>query len=480
MWFAFLRRFEGPSLTQDKDNSAETPRLHWRKSLTFRLFLLTIASILVVEALIFIPSATRFYNDWLQDQVEAGRLAALALEAAPSRMVSQELADDLLNSAMVLSVAEISDRREQILAPRIPIKGKRKMVTFKEQPGYTEVWDTLSTFFVSEKRYLVIRAEGSKPGRTIEVVADEAPLREAMFGYGFTILRLSLIISIVTGALIYAMLFYTFVRPMRRVTESIEQIRQDPGNWTRRLEITERADEIGRAQNALADMERAVSESFRQQERLALLGESVAKINHDLRNSLATAQLVSDGLSYSEDPRVARSLPRLERALERAINLASDTLKYGRSSSPEAELSEVNLLGVVQEAASEALASFENTSLSLQIPATERVVADPDHLYRICANLMRNAAEAMSGGGALVLQFEGNTLRFLDKGPGLPSKARENLFKPFAGSTRRDGTGLGLALSRDLARSMGGDLVLEETSETGTVFALRLASKVET
>ena len=162
---------------------------------------------------------------------------------------------------------------------------------------------------------------------------------------------MSLIISILTGAAIYMMLLLTVVRPVRRVTLSVEQFRKDPGGWKRRLSPTPRRDEIGRAQNALSAMEEAVSDSFRQRERLAQLGEAVAKINHDLRNSLATAQLVSDGLSRSEDPRVTRTLPRLERALERAINLASDTLKYGRSSAPDAKLQLLNLSDMVAEAA---------------------------------------------------------------------------------------------------------------------------------
>ncbi|MEM9865440.1 MAG: HAMP domain-containing sensor histidine kinase, partial [Myxococcota bacterium] len=211
-------------------------------------------------------------------------------------------------------------------------------------------------------------------------------------------------------------------------------------------------------------------------ERLAQLGEAVAKINHDLRNSLATAQLVSDGLSRSEDPRVAKSLPRLERALERAIGLASDTLKYGRSSAPTAAISTVQPRDIVAEAASEALASYSGVSFKNVVVAEKKALADPDHLHRICANLIRNAAEAMAGAGEITVSCDGPSLTISDTGPGLPDKARDNLFKPFAGSTRRDGTGLGLALSRDLARAMGGDLVLDKTDAAGTRFRLTLPS----
>ncbi len=440
--------------------------------------MIAIATVMVVEALIFVPSATSFRNDWIEDQVDAARLATLALEAAPSRMVSEELEEDLLESAMVLAVAEVYDeRRDMILNPGEPIEGTREIIVFNKNPGLREVRDTISTFFAPRDRFLIIRAPGSRPFRMLEIVVDEKGLRGELEDYGRNILVLSLIISISTGGLIYLMLLLTVVRPIRRVTQSVEQIRDEPGSWKRRLSPTPRGDEIGRAQNALSDMEEAVSNAFRQQERLAQLGEAVAKINHDLRNSLATAQLVSDNLSRSEDPRVAKSLPRLERALERAINLASDTLKYGRSSVPESSLQKVRLFDIAEEAAAEALAAFGDVTFSNEVDLQAAAQADPDHLHRICANLIRNAAEAMDGEGEISVGFDGTVLSVADTGPGLPEQARANLFKPFAGSTRRDGTGLGLALSRDLARAMGGDLELDETGDAGTRFVITLPNE---
>ncbi|MEL6415998.1 MAG: HAMP domain-containing sensor histidine kinase [Pseudomonadota bacterium] len=462
-------------MSETQSPVAMGPSLRWRDSLSFRLFLIAISTVLIVEALIFVPSATNYRNTWLKDQIEAGRLAALALEAAPSRMVSEELEQDLLASAMVLAVAELYDeRRDMILNPGEEICCTSKIVLFDESPDMSEVGDTLATFFAPNDRFLIIRAAGSQPGRIIEIVADETALRKGLAQYGRNILVLSLIISMVTGGLIYLMLLLTVVRPIRRVTRSVVQIKEDPGSWRRRLSPTGRTDEIGRAQNALSDMEEAVSNAFRQQERLAQLGEAVAKINHDLRNSLATAQLVSDTLSRSDDPRVAKSLPRLERALERAINLASDTLKYGRSSTPDTKIQSVRLFDIVEEASAEALAAYGDVTFTNAVVEDANAEADPDHLHRICANLIRNAAEAMEGKGEISVGFDGAALSVLDTGPGLPKQAKANLFKAFAGSTRRDGTGLGLALSRDLARAMGGDLELGETGETGTRFVIFL------
>ncbi len=444
-------------------------------SLSVRLFLVTILAILLVEFLVFLPSAANYRKNWLDQRVQAARIAALSLEAAPSRMVSEELSNDLLMRAEVLAVAELSeDMREQILPPAMPLDGAMKPVDLMEEGMLGAIGETVATWSAPEDRKLVIRAMGSAPGRVLEIIVLEQPLKEGLAAFGWRILGISLLVSLSAGALIYLLLFLLVVRPMQRVTDSVMRFRQDPGAWSKRLSPTQRRDEIGRAQNALADMENAVSDSFRQRERLALLGEAVAKINHDLRNSLATAQLASDALSTSDDPRVQRSVPRLERALERAINLASETLKYGRSNTPVARLQTVRLQQVIGEAAMEALGPQAAIVFTNDMPEAAEAKADPDHLHRIAANLIRNAAEAMTAGGNITVRGDASHVEFADTGPGLPPRARDNLFKPFAASSRKDGTGLGLSISRDLARSMGGELELVSSSDQGTSFRLTL------
>lgn len=445
-------------------------------SLSVRLFLVTIGVILMVEFIVFLPSAANYRESWLNERVQAARIAALSLEAAPSRMVSEELSNDLLMRAEVLAVAELSaDMREQILPPAMPLQGPMKEIDMMDETYLGSIAQTLETLGAPDGRMLVIRGMGSGEGRVLEVILPEAPLKKGLAAYAGRILVISLIVSFSAAMLIYLLLILLVVRPMQRVTQAVIQFRQDPGSWTRKIGSTSRRDEIGRAQNALADMEEAVSDSFRQRERLAQLGEAVAKINHDLRNTLATAQLASDALSTSDDPRVQRAVPRLERALERAIGLATDTLKYGRSSTPVARLQPVNLSETVTEAALEAVGDTAPVTVANDLIPGQKGFCDPDHLYRIAANLIRNAAEAMGENGGRVSVTGGpSQIDFADTGPGLPKRAQENLFKPFAASSRQDGTGLGLSLSRDLARAMGGDLVLVETGAGGTVFRLTL------
>jgi signal transduction histidine kinase len=451
----------------------------WFESLSFRLFALTIASILIVEALIFVPSASGFRNAWLQERVQAARTAALALDASPSRNVSDELSDQLLMSAEVLAVTELEDdMRIQLLPAQQAIVGQMHGIDLRGSTMVGRSFAAMGAFFTPKDRILVILADGSAPGRVLEIVVPQAPMKAAMFAFARRVAALSLLIAFVAAGIIYVMLHYLVVRPMRRVTLSAEQFRDDPGAWTRRLPPTNRRDEIGRAQNALADMEDTVATSFRNRAHLAELGTAVAKINHDLRNSLASAQLVSDVLARSEDPRVQKAAPRLERALERAITLATQTLDYGKATPQPARMESVVLCTILDESAAEALAIYPDVTWDNQVPTGLRLNADPDHLHRIASNLMRNAAEAMSANTGAPMKISAAVktagLMLSDTGPGLPASARENLFKPFAGSARRDGTGLGLAIARELAQGMGGDLALASTGPEGTTFRLSL------
>jgi hypothetical protein len=303
-----------------------------------------------------------------------------------------------------------------------------------------------------------------------------------LIAYGRRILALSFLIALIAASVIYVLLHFMVVRPMARVTASVEQFRMDPGGWTRRLKPTTRRDEIGRAQNALSDMEEAVADAFRQRAHLAELGTAVAKINHDLRNSLASAQLVSDTLARSEDPRVQKAAPRLERALTRAINLASETLDYGKAAPQPADMQPVSLRGAIEEAAAEALIAWPEVEFVDDLPSARIIEADPEHLHRLATNLIRNAAEAMVAGASLpkriTVSLSRDGLDFTDTGPGLPDASRANLFKPFAASTRKTGTGLGLVIARELAVGMGGDLVLASTGPEGTTFRLILPDLV--
>lgn len=467
-----------PHPTPDPDLSERAAR-QITDSLAARLFALTLGAILITEALVFIPSASAVRSQWLNERAQAARIAALALEAAPMRSVSDELSQSLLEKAEVLAVTEIEDdMRFQLLAPAIPVEeGRTRLVDLRQSNAFGRSMAALGEFFAPGDELLVVIAEGFAPGRVIEVVVPQAPLKQAMAEFAWRAAALSLIIALVAAGVIYFVLDKLVVRPVRRVTVSVEQFSRDPGGWTRRLTATGRRDEIGRAQNALAGMEEAVADAFRQRAHLAELGSAVAKINHDLRNSLASAQLVSDSLSRSDDPRVQRAAPRLRRALERAIELATATLDYGKAAPRAPVLQTVRPRIVLEGAAEEALVG-NGAAIRINVPETLVLHTDADHLHRIAANLIRNAAEAMrqaeTAAPHITVRLKDGALEFADNGPGLPETARENLFRPFQSSGRMGGTGLGLVIAHELAEALGGSLTLGATGPEGTVFRLVL------
>jgi hypothetical protein len=320
-------------------------------------------------------------------------------------------------------------------------------------------------------------------GEYIELIMDEPPLRKAMLRYSVDILLLSLVISVITAALVYLALHYMFVRPMRRVTANMMAFRADPENADRIIAPSTRADEIGIAERELATMQTELASMLHQKSRLAALGLAVSKINHDLRNLLASARLFSDRLVTLPDPGVQRFAPKLMRALERAIAFCESTLSYGRVQEPPPERRQILLEPLVEEV-------HETLNLGPDAPirwisAVERelvVEADYDQLFRILLNLSRNALQALESRDArdpgrdqirITGRREGAVvvIEVSDTGPGFTEKAREHLFEAFQGSTRPGGSGLGLAIAAELVRAHGGEIRLVE----GTIGAtLRL------
>jgi signal transduction histidine kinase len=269
---------------------------------------------------------------------------------------------------------------------------------------------------------------------------------------------------------------------MQRITRSMERFRADPEDPAALIHPSGRRDEIGRAEVELDRMQADLRVALNSRARLAALGEAVAKINHDLRNMLTSAQIASERLALSGDPRVTQALPRLERALNRAVKLASDVLAYGKSEEPAPTTAPIPLAGALEAAAEDAGLSPEGVQLHVHTTADETVTADPEQLHRILANLLRNAREAMvsqgDGHGRIDVSLERAegfaVVRVADNGPGVPERVQGRLFQPFAGSGRPGGAGLGLAIARELAQAHGGDLVLAKTGADGSVFELRL------
>jgi signal transduction histidine kinase len=282
------------------------------------------------------------------------------------------------------------------------------------------------------------------------------------------------LIAALTAALVYFALHYLFVRPMRRLTESMVGFHENPESSARIIVPSNRGDEVGVAERELSAMQRDLVSMLNQKSRLAALGLAVSKINHDLRNLLASSQLLSDQLASVPDPRVQRFAPKLMRSLERAIAFCQSTLSYGRAQEAAPDRRMILIEPVVSEVRE--TAGLANDASITWITAIERglaVDADPDQLFRVLLNLVRNAAQALESNPAgdrasMQIRVTGRRegavaiLEVSDTGPGVPAKTRDHLFEAFQTSGRPGGSGLGLTIAAELVRLHGGDIHLVE------------------
>jgi signal transduction histidine kinase len=277
------------------------------------------------------------------------------------------------------------------------------------------------------------------------------------------------------------------VQPIGRVVRHMQAYAAAPEDARLIIEPTASVTELRVAEEALMSMQTQLTGSLRQKERLAQLGGAVAKISHDLRNILTTAQLFADRLEGSADPAVARSAPKLIASISRAVNLCESTLAFGKAEEQPPRLTRLALRPLVEELVEgEGLGTPGPVTCLVDMPSGLMIRADGEQLHRVLVNLMRNAAQAITASGrdGTIEISAGETdsewwIRVGDTGPGLPPKAREHLFEAFQGSGRQGGTGLGLAIAAELVRGHGGRLMLDRTDQEGTDFTIHLPKTSE-
>lgn len=451
-------------------------------SLSGRFLILTVIFVMLAEVLIFVPSVARFREDYLLDRLERAQIASLALLA--DDMLTTELERELLENAEVFNVVLRRDEVRQLVLSS-PLPHPIEATFDLRDPGAVALIRDAMVRLITPGNQ-VIRVIGSpvrEAGLLIEITMESGPLRMAMIDYGVRILILSAVISVFTALLLFFAVRVLLVTPIKGVVGSMQRYAAAPEDARRIIQPGAGVRELREAEEALHKLQTDLTQALKQRERLAQLGGAVAKVSHDLRNILTSAQLFTDRIEGSEDPLVRRMAPKLVGSIRRAVSLCESTLAFGRTEEPAPMLTYVRLSEVVGDVLdSERLAEdSEQISFSEDIPAMLTVMADPEQLFRVISNLVRNARQALaatSRPGEINVSAEETEdawlIRITDTGPGLPSKAREHLFQPFQGGARKGGSGLGLAIAAELVRGHGGMLELAYTGETGTQFVIRL------
>lgn len=451
-------------------------------SLSGRFLILTAVFVMLAEVLIFVPSIARFREDFLLNRLERAQIASLVLLAADD--VTPELQDELLRNAEVFNVVLRRDEaRQLVLSSPVP-QPVTTTYDLRDAPPFVLIRDAMMQLVTPQSQ--VIRVVGQPVrmgGLLIEVTLDTSGLRSAMIDYGLRILWLSLVISIFTAVLLFLVVRVFLVKPIKRVVATMKAYAESPEDARRVITPSSGITELREAEETLQSLQTQLTGALKQKEHLAQLGGAVAKVNHDLRNILTSAQLFTDRIETSQDPAVRRMAPKLVNSLTRAVHLCEATLAYGKAEEPGPTLARVRLADIVTDVIeSERLsAGTAHVSFSEDVPTHLMVLADPEKLHRVIANLVRNARQAIVNagrpGGINIMAHEDERewiIRIADTGPGLPPKAREYLFKPFQGGTTKGGSGLGLSIAAELVRSHGGSLSLERSDEHGTAFCITL------
>jgi signal transduction histidine kinase len=229
-------------------------------------------------------------------------------------------------------------------------------------------------------------------------------------------------------------------------------------------ELSSVADGIAKLAEALARAgreEERLQQKLAVQERLAALGRVAAGVAHEVRNPLASIKLRLDlaAARTSLPPDVESAISHATTEIQRLDRLVADLLIVaGRASGPRRRAS----LGELTKSRVEALAPWaRERGVELTCRGDAQVEADTDSIARSIDNLLRNAVEASSNGSAVGVTVSARagvaTVSVVDRGQGVAKDHELELFEPFF-TTKPDGTGLGLALSRAIARGHGGDL----------------------
>jgi len=454
--------------------------------LSWRILGLVIVAVMTAELLLFLPSIARYRLVYLEQLIESGTLAALALDATPDNMVTEEVKRSLLNHARVDAVVLVEPNKPRRALLNIPPRPDMPTFNLKERGALGLIWDALAAMARDGAYYTRVGGESMRlPKAMVWIVVDELPMRLAMYEYSVRVLVLSIIIALFTAALLYLALRWLVIRPLQDLSADMVAFRRDPEEAGNDRPRVTRNDEIGVLDREFQNLQRELRASLRQKSRLADVGAASNKINHDLRNILSTARLLSDRLAHSNDERTRKFAPTIMNTIDRATRMASEAIEYVRDR-PTPRLEEFDLADLIDEVGVTLQEQGEDSDPNTlrnwvnDLAGERRVKADRDLLYRVFVNLGRNAFDA--GASTVTVRTQNGGAYLLvdvaDNGPGVPKDVVAQLFKPFTTGGRAGGAGLGLAIARDLVRAHGGEIAMTDTGPSGTTFRFTLPATV--
>lgn len=475
-----------------QDAAGDTlPRMPRRfHGLSGRLLWLTVIFVMFAEVLIFIPSISVMRMTWLRDRLDTAAAAGIVIDGLQPAELPRAVQDDTLLATGTKVLALRKDGTSRLLAAIDVPPQVDQTFDLAHETALGSMRNALDTLIFGGGRVMRVFGPIGETDMVIELVMTDDALRKAMISFSKLMFGISLLISLVTAFMIYVAINKMMIGPIRRLTHGMQSFSERPEDPERIFRPGTAKGELEVAGQHLASMQTELQRTLKQKKNLADLGLAVSKINHDMRNILASAQLMSDRLVDVEDPMVRSFAPKLLRTIDRAVGYTSEVLAYGQAEEAAPKRRLLRLSDLCQDVR-DILALDPEAGIEFveQVGEDIEIDADGEQLFRVIHNLCRNAVQALAqaqapeDGGlkrlSVTAQRVGSVVSITidDNGPGMPRKARENLFTAFRGSARSGGTGLGLAIARELILAHGGTIALVEKPGPGTQFRIEIPDR---
>ena len=299
-------------------------------------------------------------------------------------------------------------------------------------------------------------------------------LNEVLLALGLT--------AVLIGSLLVFLISHTFTRPLDTLVAGVRALER--GDYAYPLEVRG-GDEVAEVTATFDRMRTNLERTQRElldAERLATIGRMASSISHDLRHSLsavvANAEFLCEGQLTL--PQREELYAEIRVAVNQMTDLIESLLEFSRTRE-SLRPSYGDVRSVVDRAVQDVRAHPEFQRIQIRIASegsTEGWV-DFKKLERALLNLLLNACEAVSNeSGKIDVGVRGTgeevEIRVTDNGPGIAEAVRERLFEPFVSHGKENGTGMGLTVVQKILQDHGGDVVVEQTSPSGTTFRVHI------
>ena len=294
-------------------------------------------------------------------------------------------------------------------------------------------------------------------------------------------------LALIVGIILFLVVLLG-LRPVNQLIAGVRQMAKGDLYAEIKIRSKDEIGQIGEEFNEMAKALRQQRQALVRAERLAAVGRMAANVAHEVRNPLnaiaLNVELIEEAIQSDESEQIESLLAAVRAEVERLTEVTEAYLRFAAMPKPQPE--PVDLASICRDLASFQREEARRLGLAIMVetPAPLPAMADPDQIRQALLNLLKNAIDASSKGGHITVQAqaEGNMAKISveDDGPGIDPQIIDQIFEPFY-SSKKHGTGLGLALARRVSETHNGSLeyVPPPPGRTGARFVMSLPLHVD-